>query len=81
MVEKKRESQLEELTLENSLSVLYELQRVDSRIAQILMLRGELPMAVEDLEDGIAGLQIRIEKLQEALKEGTADITTKRQEV
>ena len=53
MVEKKRESQLEELTLENSLSVLYELQRVDSRIAQILMLRGELPMAVEYLEDGI----------------------------
>ena len=81
MVEKKRESQLEELTLENSLSVLYELQRVDSRIAQILMLRGELPMAVEDLEDGIAGLQIRIEKLQEALKEGTADITTKRHEI
>ena len=81
MVEKKRESQLEELTLENSLSVLYELQRVDSRIAQILMLRGELPRAVVDLVDVCAGLQIGIENLQEALKEGTADITTKRHEI
>lgn len=81
MAGEKKVSQSEEQTLENSLRVLYELQRVDSRVAQIHMLRGELPMAVQDLEDEIAGLQTRIGKLQDAQKAGTANITTKRHEI
>ena len=73
--------QSEELTLENSLKVLFELQRVDARIAHIRMLRGELPMAVEDLEDEIAGLQTRIGNLQDAQKAASSDINTKRHEI
>lgn len=81
MAEDKRENQQDQLTLEVSLNTLYELQRVDSRIAQIRMLRGELPEAVQDLEDEIAGLQTRVTKLQEALAEGNAHITTLRHEI
>lgn len=81
MAEEKKVNQSEEQTLENSLRILYELQRVDSRTAQIRMLRGELPMAVQDLEDEIAGLQTRITKLQDAQKAGVANISTKRHEI
>lgn len=81
MAEEKRVSQSEDLSLENSLRVLYELQRVDARVAQIHMLLGELPMAVQDLEDEIAGLQTRIGKLQESQKAGAANISAKRHEI
>lgn len=81
MAEEKKVNQSEEQTLENILRILYELQRVDSRTAQIRMLRGELPMAVQDLEDEIAGLQTRITKLQDAQKAGVANISTKRHEI
>lgn len=81
MAGENRVVQSEELTLENSLKVLFELQRVDARIAHIRMLRGELPMAVEDLEDEIAGLQTRIGNLQDAQKAASSDINTKRHEI
>lgn len=81
MAGENRVVQSEELTLENSLKVLFELQRVDTRIAHIRMLRGELPMAVEDLEDEIAGLQTRIGNLQDAQKAASSDINTKRHEI
>ena len=43
-------------TVESKLRALYDLQLIDSRIDEIVNLRGELPLEVEDLENEIAGL-------------------------
>ncbi|MDR1414400.1 MAG: C4-type zinc ribbon domain-containing protein [Odoribacteraceae bacterium] len=55
---------LQELTVEEKLQNLYELQRIDSEITKIVTLRGELPLEVQDLEDEIAGLNTRLENLK-----------------
>ena len=52
-----------ELTVEDRLRALYDLQLIDSRIDEIRNVRGELPLEVRDLEDEVAGLSIRLEKL------------------
>ena len=54
-----------EMSVEDKLRALYDLQLIDSRIDEIRNLRGELPMEVEDLEDEVAGLSTRLAKLQE----------------
>jgi predicted nucleic acid-binding Zn-ribbon protein len=51
--------------LEEELRKLYELQRVDSLIDEIRILRGELPLEVQDLEEVVANLKTRIEKQHE----------------
>ena len=55
---------MQELTVEEKLQNLYELQRIDTEIDKIKTLRGELPLEVQDLEDEIAGLETRIENLK-----------------
>ena len=47
--------------IEDTLLALYQLQQHDSQIDKIRMIRGELPLEVQDLEDEIAGLETRIE--------------------
>ncbi|MBO74598.1 MAG: hypothetical protein CMD33_04930 [Flavobacteriales bacterium] len=54
-------------TAEDKLRALYDLQLIDSRIDRIRVVRGELPLEVEDLEDEIAGLRARLERLEEDL--------------
>ncbi len=49
-----------ELTVEEKLRALYDLQLIDSRIDEIKNMRGELPLEVKDLEDEIEGLQTRL---------------------
>jgi predicted nucleic acid-binding Zn-ribbon protein len=56
-----------ELSVEEKLRALYDLQIIDSRIDQIRNVRGELPLEVEDLEDEVAGLTTRLDKLQNDL--------------
>ena len=62
MAEKKMPT---EMTVEEKLKKLYELQKVLSRIDEIRTIRGELPLEVQDLEDEIEGLSIRIAKKKE----------------
>jgi len=50
-----------EVTVERKLVALYTLQQIDSKIDRIRIVRGELPEAVQDLEDEVAGLETRIE--------------------
>jgi predicted nucleic acid-binding Zn-ribbon protein len=50
-----------EISVEEKLKALYELQTVATEIDKIKTLRGELPLEVQDLEDEIAGLQTRID--------------------
>ena len=56
-----------ELSVEDKLRALYDLQIIDTRIDEIRNVRGELPLEVEDLEDEVAGLTTRLEKLQSDL--------------
>ena len=50
-----------ELTIEKKLIALYTLQQVHSQIDKIRIIRGELPLEVQDLEDEIAGLETRVD--------------------
>ncbi|MBQ0116903.1 MAG: hypothetical protein KBS98_03175 [Flavobacterium sp.] len=58
---------IKELSVEEKLRALYDLQLIDSRIDEIRNVRGELPLEVEDLEDEVAGLSTRLEKLKSEL--------------
>ena len=57
-----------ELSVEDKLRAIYDLQLIDSRIDEIRNVRGELPLEVEDLEDEVAGLTTRAEKLKGELE-------------
>ena len=62
-----------EITVEEKLRALYDLQLIDSRIDEIRNVRGELPLEVEDLEDEVAGMNTRLDKLKndlEVIEEG-----------
>ena len=50
-----------EVSIERKLFALYSVQQIDSQIDKIRIIRGELPLEVEDLEDEIVGLQTRID--------------------
>ena len=52
-----------EISVEEKLRALYDLQLIDSRIDEIKNVRGELPLEVQDLEDEVAGMNTRLEKL------------------
>jgi uncharacterized protein len=56
-----------ELSVEDKLRTLYDLQLIDSRIDEIRNVRGELPLEVEDLEDEVAGLSTRLDKFKSDL--------------
>ncbi len=55
-----------EASVEDRLRALYDLQLIDSRIDEIRNVRGELPLEVRDLEDEVAGLNTRLEKLDDS---------------
>ncbi len=50
-----------EISIEKKLIALYSLQQIDSQIDKIRIIRGELPLEVEDLEDEIIGLETRVD--------------------
>ena len=72
---------LQELSVEEKLQHLYELQRIDTEIDKIKTLRGELPLEVQDLEDEIAGLETRLENLKNEISEADKSVTNKKQEL
>jgi predicted nucleic acid-binding Zn-ribbon protein len=59
---------IKEINVEDKLRALYALQLVDSKIDEIRNVRGELPLEVEDLEDEVAGLSTRLDKLKSDLE-------------
>ncbi len=70
---KKKESPVD-MSVEIKLKTLYQLQTMLSEIDKIRILRGELPLEVEDLEDEIEGLKTRIETSNEEVKDIRARI-------
>ena len=64
-----------EITVAEKLKTLYQLQLIDAQIGEIEVLKGELPMEVSDLEDDIVGLETRLEKTVNSVKELQAIVT------
>jgi len=67
-----------EISVEEKLRALYDLQLIDSRIDEIRNVRGELPLEVEDLEDEVAGLNTRITNLEAEATGLDTDISNKK---
>jgi len=69
------------MTVAEKLKALYDLQLVDTAIDKIKILRGELPLEVQDLEDEIEGLQTRVSKYQDDIDSLDKSISGKKQEI
>lgn len=70
-----------DLTVEEKLKTLYQLQTTLSAIDEKRALRGELPLEVKDLEDEIVGLNTRIDKIQKEIAEFQSAMTQKKGEI
>ncbi len=67
-----------DITVEEKLRSLFRLQQVDTQIDKIRIVRGELPLEVQDLEDELAGLQTRVSNLQEEIAQLENSINDKK---
>jgi predicted nucleic acid-binding Zn-ribbon protein len=67
-----------EQTVEQKLQALYDLQTIHTQIDKIRQVRGELPMEVSDLEDEVAGLETRINKIKSELDDLEDSIVTRK---
>ncbi len=70
-----------DLSVEEKLDTLYQLQTTLSGIDEKRALRGELPLEVQDLEDEIAGLHTRVEKIQNEISDFEFAVSQKRGEI
>ena len=70
-----------ELSVEDKLKTLFQLQTSLSAIDEKKALRGELPLEVQDLEDEIEGLKIRIEKIQNEIDEFQKAISDRKADI
>ena len=66
-----------EISIEKKLIALFTLQQNDSKIDRIKIVRGELPLEVEDLEDEVAGLETRIDNYIQEIELLDKQITDK----
>ncbi|HFS68053.1 MAG TPA: hypothetical protein ENK67_07565 [Flavobacteriia bacterium] len=67
-----------DITVEDKLRALYDLQLIDSRIDEIKNTRGELPLEIEDLKDDIAGLNKRLDNYANDLEDLNNQINDKK---
>jgi len=65
------------ISIEKKLVALYNLQQIDSQIDRIRIVRGELPLEVEDLEDEVIGLETRISNFEQDMAELKTQIVEK----
>lgn len=78
---KEKKVEIKELTVEEKLKALYKLQTIYSNIDDIKLLRGELPLEVQDLEDEITGINTRIENYKQELNDIDSSISKKKIEI
>ncbi|MBU1368533.1 MAG: hypothetical protein KJ578_14930 [Bacteroidetes bacterium] len=71
--------ELVDVSVEQKLVALYTLQQIDSQIDRIRIIRGELPLEVQDLEDEIVGLETRVDNLDKEAKDLNNAIAEKKQ--
>ena len=67
-----------EQSVEQKLKALYALQNIHTQVDKIKQVRGDLPMEVADLEDEVAGLETRIEKIKSDLDDFEDAIVTRK---
>ncbi|MFZ4725983.1 MAG: zinc ribbon domain-containing protein [Paludibacter sp.] len=70
-----------EITVEEKLKALYDLQKAVSKIDEIKILRGELPLEVQDLEDEIIGLNTRMDNFKTEIADLIAIVSSKKIEI
>ena len=70
---------VKEFSVEEKLASLIFLQKVDSKLDEIRILKGELPMEVKDLEDEIEGLHSRQTRVEEEINGITEFIDQKKE--
>ena len=58
---------VKEFSVEEKLTSLVTLQKIESKMDEIQILKGELPMEVADLEDEIQGLHARQTRIEEEI--------------
>lgn len=68
---------VKDFSVKEELSALIYLQKIDSKLDEIRILKGELPMEVADLEDELAGLQSRKTRIEEEINGIQAFIASK----
>jgi predicted nucleic acid-binding Zn-ribbon protein len=81
MAKETKSPEVIEMTVAEKLKALYDLQLVDTSIDKIKILRGELPLEVQDLEDEIEGLQTRVTKYDDDVASLEKSIHGKKQEI
>jgi len=81
MAKAKKSAEVAEMTVAEKLKALYDKQLIDTAIDKIKILRGELPLEVQDLEDEIEGLQTRVSKYDEDIENLEKSINGKKQEI
>jgi uncharacterized protein len=79
--DKNKVTDASEYSIEDKLNALFQLQKVHSGIDKIKILRGELPLEVQDLEDEIAGLETRIQNYQDEIKTLDTAVNNKKNEI
>jgi len=67
----------DEIKNEKRLTALYSLQQIDSQIDKIRIIRGELPLEVQDLEDEVAGLETRLDNYVQEISQLERQIAEK----
>ncbi len=81
MTDKGKVAESTELSVSDKLKALYDLQIIDSQVDKIKLLRGELPLEVQDLEDEIEGLETRLKNLEQEVVTLDASIAKKTQDI
>lgn len=71
MATNRKAAEAVDYSMEEKILALYELQKIDSKIDEINKVKGELPLEVQDLEDEVAGLQIRVANINTEIEELT----------
>src|SRR5436309_8553025 len=75
---KAKEAQRVDTAIEEKLRSLFKLQKIDSKVDEIQILKGELPMEVKDLDDELTGLKTRISKIEDDLGGVEESITNRK---
>ena len=70
-----------DLTVEEKLKALFQLQLTLSQIDEKRAIRGELPLEVEDLENEVEGLNVRMDKIQHEIDEYDAAVAQRRADI
>lgn len=72
---------VKEYSVEEKLTSLVTLQKIESKLDEIHILKGELPMEVADLEDEIQGLHARQLRIEEEINGVTEFIEQKKESI